>query len=166
MSSTDRPAPARSPRRAGLRRVVHATFGLVVVCVATASCGGASRAADAPLGQGGAPEAAPAAVTPGSGPYFEFQVDQPARQLPISQAPVYPAALRSAAIEGEVLAQFAVGTDGRARERGFVILRSSHEQVSQAVREALPGFRFRPARRRGRPVVQLVQQPFTFRVAR
>jgi periplasmic protein TonB len=42
------------------------------------------------------------------------------------------------------------------------VLKSSHEQFTAAVRNALPNMRFYPAEVGGRKVKQLVQQPFTF----
>jgi hypothetical protein len=44
------------------------------------------------------------------------------------------------------------------------VLRSDHPLFTQSVRTALADTRFRPARRGGRSVRQLVQQRFSFRV--
>jgi protein TonB len=94
-------------------------------------------------------------------PYFEFQVEKQVEQLP-GVAPRYPDMLKSSNIEGEVLAQFVVDTTGRADMSQFKVLKTTHELFAQAVRNALPNMRFRPAEIGGRKVKQMVQQPFTF----
>ncbi len=93
--------------------------------------------------------------------YFEFQVEKPVGPLNNS-GPVYPAELRAAGVKGRVIAQFVVGTDGKADVRTFKVLESDHELFSAAVREALPNMRFTSAEIGGRRVKQLVQQPFVF----
>ena len=96
------------------------------------------------------------------GVYFEFQVDKPVAQVPGTIGATYPDALRSAKVEGEVLAQFVVDTSGRYEDGTFKVLKSSHELFTQAMRDALPQMRFTPAEVGGVKVRQLVQQPFTF----
>jgi len=98
----------------------------------------------------------------GDQPYFEFQVEKQVSQIPGSGNLRYPDMLRSANVEGEVLAQFVVDTTGRYESGTFKVLKSSHEQFTAAVRNALPNMRFYPAEVGGRKVKQLVQQPFTF----
>jgi len=95
-------------------------------------------------------------------PYFEFQVEKQVQQIPGTGNLHYPDMLRSASVEGEVLAQFVVDTTGRVDMSTFKVLKSSHEQFTQAVKNALPSMRFYPAEVGGRKVKQLVQQPFTF----
>ena len=46
-------------------------------------------------------------------PYFEFQVEKQVQQIPGTGNLRYPDMLRSANVEGEVLAQFVVDADGR-----------------------------------------------------
>jgi protein TonB len=46
--------------------------------------------------------------------FFDFQVEKQAASAPGNQAPRYPDMLRSANVEGEVLAQFTVDTTGKA----------------------------------------------------
>jgi len=96
--------------------------------------------------------------------YFEFQVEKQASSAPGSPGPSYPEMLKSAQIEGEVLASFVVDTTGRADVRTFKVLKSTHQQFTDAVRRALPQMRFLPAEVGGRKVKQLVQQPFTFAI--
>jgi TonB family protein len=93
-------------------------------------------------------------------PYFEFQVDK--RVTMLSGTVTYPAQLRAAGIQGEVLANFVVDDSGRYEPLSFRPLRSNHEAFTQAVRWALPSMRFTPAELGGKKVRQLVQQPFTF----
>src|SRR4051794_28702365 len=52
-------------------------------------------------------------------PYFEFQVEKQVAATPGNSAPRYPDMLRSANVEGEVLAQFVVDTTGRAEMNTF-----------------------------------------------
>lgn len=98
-------------------------------------------------------------------PLFEFQVEKPVTQLG-GAPPRYPDILRQAGVEGEVQAQFVVDTTGRAEMNSFKVLRSSHDLFAAAVRAALPGMRFIPAEVGGRKVRQLVQQPFSFAIAK
>ena len=96
--------------------------------------------------------------------FFDFQVEKPVTQAPGSAQPVYPDLLRSAGIEGDVLATFVVDTTGRADPSTFKVLRATHQQFEKAVRDALPRMRFIPAEVGGRKVRQLVQQPFAFAI--
>ena len=96
--------------------------------------------------------------------YFEFQVEKPVVQAPGSSTPRYPEILKSAGVEGEVLAQFVVDTTGRAENGSFKVLKTSHELFALAVKNALPGMRFLPAEVGGKKVKQLVQQPFVFAI--
>lgn len=96
--------------------------------------------------------------------YFEFQVEKPVVGAPGSTAPRYPEILKSAGVEGEVLAQFVVDTTGRAENGSFKVLKTSHELFALAVKNALPGMRFLPAEVGGKKVKQLVQQPFVFAI--
>jgi periplasmic protein TonB len=95
-------------------------------------------------------------------PYFEFQVEKQVQTAPGSPQPRYPDMLKSANVEGEVLAQFVVDTTGHAEMNTFKVLKSSHELFTQSVRNVLPNMRFYPAEIGGRKVKQMVQQPFTF----
>jgi protein TonB len=107
------------------------------------------------------PVASKPTVVPAGQPYFEFQVEQPVTAAGSAQ-PRYPDVLRLGGVEGEVLVQFVVGADGRADIGSLKILKQSHEPFTQSVRNALPMMRFIPAKVGGKPVRQLVQQPFTF----
>jgi TonB family protein len=99
-------------------------------------------------------------------PYFEFQVEMPVVPVEGSPGPRYPEALRRAKIEGEVLAQFVVGADGKADMGSFKVLKSTHDLFTISVQNALPQMRFKPALVGDRAVRQLVQEPFTFAIVR
>jgi len=99
-------------------------------------------------------------------PYFEFQVEKPAGPRPGNMAPRYPDMLRSAHVEGEVLAQFVVDTLGRPDMDTFKVLKSTHELFTEAVKGSLPNMAFSPALVGGRPVKQLIQMPFQFNLTK
>jgi periplasmic protein TonB len=99
-------------------------------------------------------------------PYFEFQVEKQVAPMPNNAAPRYPDMLRSANVEGEVLAQFVVDTLGRAEMNTFKVLKSSHDLFTNAVKSALPNMRFYAAEVGGRKVKQLVQMPFQFNLTK
>jgi len=94
--------------------------------------------------------------------YFEFQVEKQVAPAPGNPAPRYPDMLRSANVEGEVLAQFVVDTTGRAEMSQFKVIKSSHDLFTTAVKNVLPQMKFYPAEVGGRRVRQLVQMPFVF----
>lgn len=110
--------------------------------------------------------APPQTVAQGDTPYFEFQVEKPAAMAPGTNNMAYPEMLRSAQVEGTVLASFVVNEDGRADMSTFKVLRSDHELFTNAVKNALPRIRYLPAEVGGKKVKQLVQQPFVFSLAR
>jgi periplasmic protein TonB len=103
--------------------------------------------------------------TPTDQTYFEFQVEKQVAPMPGS-GPRYPDMLRSANVEGEVLAQFVVDTTGRVEMSQFKVLKSSHDLFTNAVRQYLTSARYYPAEIGGRRVKQLVQQPFNFTLTR
>jgi len=111
-------------------------------------------------------EGAKAPVPQGDQPYFDFQVEKPVVMAPGAQGPAYPDMLRTAGIEGQVLAQFVVDTTGRAEMNTFKALKSDNDLFTTAVKNALQRMRFLPAEVGGRKVKQLVQQPFQFSLNR
>ncbi len=96
----------------------------------------------------------------------ELEVDSTVERTAESAAPAYPADLLAQNVEGEVRVQFVVDTSGRVDPASFRIVASSHYAFADAVRVALPGMKFRPAKMRERAVPQLVEQPFSFRIAK
>ncbi len=86
--------------------------------------------------------------------------------LPGARAPRYPDSLRAAGVEGEVLVQFVVNADGTPDLSSFKVLRATHPDFVIAVKEALPGTAWSAARVKGRAVRQLIQQPYSFSLAK
>ena len=99
-------------------------------------------------------------------PYFEFQVEKQVAPYPGNTAPRYPDMLRSANVEGEVLAQFVVDTTGRAEMSTFKVIKSTHDLFTNAVKSSLPNMKFYPAEVGGKHVKQLVQMPFQFNLTK
>ena len=90
------------------------------------------------------------------------QVDTRA-ELEVSSPPVtYPAPLFAEGVGGSVVAEFVVDTAGKVEEGTFGIVSSTNPLFSEAVREAVEGATYTPARRHRLRVRQLVQQPFSF----
>lgn len=101
-----------------------------------------------------------------NGVFLESQVDRPVAVLPGTAGPSYPEMLRTAGIEGQVMAQFVVDSVGRVDLSTFTVLDRQHPLFVAAVRSALARMRFLPAEARGARVAQLVQQSFHFTVRR
>jgi TonB family protein len=99
-----------------------------------------------------------------AGAYVEFQVERPAAMMG-SISLRYPTLLRSAQVEGRVLASFVVDANGRVDLSTFQVLQSDHQLFTNAVRQALETAQYQPAEVGGRKVAQVVQQPFVFNIA-
>lgn len=93
-----------------------------------------------------------------------LEVDSTVQRFVDSDAPLYPPVLLAQLVEGAVYLRYVVDTLGRADPGSAEVLRSSHPQFTQAVLQALPGMRFRPAMIASRRVRQLVEQEFAFRI--
>ena len=76
--------------------------------------------------------------------------------------PIYPDSLFSAQTPGRVLAEFVVGVNGQVNLETFSAVTTTHRDFVEPVRRALREQLFIPAVREGRPVQQVVLQPFTF----
>ena len=74
----------------------------------------------------------------------------------------YPPALFAAHVRGTVLAEFVVDAEGKVEGDTFGVISSSHPLFTAAVRNTIGKAVFTPALRGGRPVRQLVHQPFEF----
>ena len=98
--------------------------------------------------------------------FSELEVDSTAMHDPNSEGPVYPPTLLAKSIEGTALVRFVVGADGLVDLSTFRAIKSTDTLFTKAARDALPRMKFRPAWFAGRPVSQLVEQAFTFRIAR
>jgi protein TonB len=91
----------------------------------------------------------------------ERDVDRAPRVLGDPPRPRYPDALRAAGITGRVVVQFVVDTLGRA-EPGMEVVDGGRQEFVDAVRAALPRFRFTVGEMAGRRVRTRVQVPFDF----
>lgn len=76
--------------------------------------------------------------------------------------PLYPDSLFDAHAAGELVAEFVVGTDGAAVMETFNAMTTTHRLLVEPVRRAVREQRFMPAVRKGLPVKQVMQVPFTF----
>jgi TonB family protein len=78
----------------------------------------------------------------------------------------FPPPLFAAGVPGLVIAEFVVDTAGRVEDGTVGIVSSTAPLFTEAVRVALESAAYIPAIKNGRPVRQLVQQPFEFSVNR
>lgn len=133
----------------------------------------AHRASDAPPSPvAGGDVDSVAVVAPPSAPaprpdsvYTVLEVDTTVMRSESSAAPAYPLDLLKQHIEGGVVVRYVVDTTGFADTTSLVIVSSTNPGFAQSVREALPYMRFSPAKIGSTKVRQLVQQPFSFRIA-
>jgi periplasmic protein TonB len=119
-------------------------------------------------GEGDKPISVPvkSVVAGGDSVLSVLQVDSVATRYLESASPAYPPDLLDKNVEGAVYTEYIVDTTGFADTASLVIVRSSHPEFTQAVREALPYMRYRPAKVGDRKVRQLVEQQFTFKIRR
>jgi TonB family protein len=96
--------------------------------------------------------------------YQVIDVDSSAVRDPASSAPIYPEHLQRRGIEGWVVARFVIDTLGAIEPNSVVIVSTTSSTFRQAVLEAIPTMRYRPAQRQGRAVRQEAEQLFRFRV--
>jgi outer membrane biosynthesis protein TonB len=94
-----------------------------------------------------------------------LEVDSAVVRSANSAAPAYPLDLLEKHIEGFVLARYIVDTTGFADIASLEVVKATHPGFVQAVRDALPYMRFSAAKIGAQKVRQLVEQPFTFRIA-
>ena len=103
----------------------------------------------------------------GTGPvtgevFLEAQLDDPVQVISQPQ-PRYPPVLASAGITGRVEVQFIVDTTGHTEASSFKVMKTSHPAFAEPARETILKSVFKPARFKGRPVRQLVQQAIAFK---
>jgi len=96
----------------------------------------------------------------------EWHVNELLMHMITPAKPRYPELLRQAGVDGRVLVRFVVDTLGRIDPTSVQILSSTHDQFTRAVRDALSGFRFRPAESNGKRIPALAEMPFEFQVTR
>ena len=100
-----------------------------------------------------------------SDPAFSvLEVDETVQRYEGSAAPVYPRDLIASGTEGQVQATYVVDTTGRVDTTTIQVVQSDDPRFTESVRTALGGMRFRPAKRAGKLVRQLVTQRFRFRI--
>jgi protein TonB len=107
-------------------------------------------------------------IVGGTGPvsgevFLEAQLDDPVQPISIP-TPRYPPVLQSAGIAGAVDLQYVVDTTGHAEPASFKILKTTHPAFVEPAKEAITKGVFKPAKFKGQPVRQLVQQRISFKV--
>ena len=100
------------------------------------------------------------------GAYTQDVVERVAWPHRDNPRPRYPSELQRAGIEGSLLVQFVVDSTGRVDEKTLTFPTGAQPGFLRAVRDALIRSRFFPAELAGMRVRQLVQQQFTFVIAR
>lgn len=96
----------------------------------------------------------------------ELEVDSTAMRSPDSEGPVYPPEMLAKRIEGVAVVRFVVSDQGSVDPSTVRIMMATDSAFADAARTALPRMRFRPAWFSGKPVSQLVEQAFTFKLAK
>jgi TonB family protein len=94
--------------------------------------------------------------------FTALQVDEMVERYEGSAAPIYPPELAAAGVEGLVQAIYVVDAVGQVDTTSIRIVTSNDPRFTASVRTALGEMRFRPAKRAGKPVRQLVEQRFRF----
>ena len=100
------------------------------------------------------------------GAYTQDVVEKTVWPLRDNPRPRYPAELQRAGIEGSVLVQFVVDSTGRVDAKTLAFPNDAQPGFLRAVKDALLRSRYFPAELAGMRVRQLVQQQFTFVIAR
>lgn len=122
------------------------------------------RLAAAPGGRAGADRPSDVALAGTDTAYSILQVDEIVERYADSGAPLYPADLLQQAMEGLVRVRYIVDMTGRVDTSTVHVLRSNHPMFTAAVVDALARMRFRPATIARKPVSQVVEQDFGFRI--
>jgi TonB family protein len=93
-----------------------------------------------------------------------LEVDEMVERYESSAAPIYPRDLVALGVEGSVQAIYIVDTTGLVDTTSVEVVRSDDPRFTESVRTALGQMRFRPAKRAGKTVRQLVAQQFRFHI--
>ena len=109
-----------------------------------------------------------AGIVGGTGPvsgevFLEAQLDDPVQPISIP-TPRYPPVLQSAGIAGSVDLQYIVDTTGHAEPNSFKVMKATHPAFAEPAKEAISKGVFKPAKFKGQPVRQLVQQRISLKV--
>lgn len=93
-----------------------------------------------------------------------LEVDEMVERYASSAAPIYPRDLAAIGAEGLVQTLYVVDTTGLVDTITIHVVRSDDPRFTESVRTALGQMRFRPAKRDGKTVRQLVEQKFRFKL--
>jgi Gram-negative bacterial TonB protein C-terminal len=93
-----------------------------------------------------------------------LEVDEMVQRYENSAAPVYPHDLMATGTQGMVQATYVVDTVGTVDTTTFQVMYSDDPRFTESVRVALGQMRFRPAKRAGKAVRQMVEQKFRFKI--
>jgi hypothetical protein len=94
-----------------------------------------------------------------------LEVDEIVERYPSSAAPIYPKELLAIGAEGLVRATYVVDTVGQVDTTTIKVMYSDDPRFTASVVTSLGFARFRPAKRAGKHVRQLVEQKFRFKIA-
>jgi hypothetical protein len=93
-----------------------------------------------------------------------LEVDEMVERYESSAAPIYPRDLATIGTQGMVQAIYVVDTTGLVDTTTIQVVYSDDPRFTASVQTALGQMRFRPARRGGKAVRQLVEQKFRFKI--
>ena len=108
-----------------------------------------------------------AGIEGGTGPvelgqvFLTSQLDDPAQRIS-GPPPRYPPVMQSAGIAGSVDLQFIVDTTGHVEPNSLKVLAKTHDAFVEPAKEAVMKGVYKPARYKGEPVRQQVQQRISF----
>jgi TonB family protein len=94
-----------------------------------------------------------------------LEVDEMVERFEESAAPVYPSDLAALGTEGQVQTTYVVDATGRVDTTTIRVVQSDDPRFTESVLTALREMQFRPAKKAGKTVRQLVEQRFNFRIA-
>jgi TonB family protein len=94
--------------------------------------------------------------------FFEDQLEKRATGRPESLVLRYPRDLLFGRVSGSVMVKYVISKEGRVEPNSIEILKSSNPRFSESVTTALRRLQFFPAIFQGKPVRQVVHQPFFF----
>jgi len=100
----------------------------------------------------------------GDNAYSVVEVDAEAAVDPASAAPEYPQAMALRGVEGSAVFRFVVDSTGFIDMATVQVTSATHKLFAQAVLDAMPKMRYRPASIGDRAVRLLVQQAFWFKI--
>ena len=100
----------------------------------------------------------------GDNAYSVVEVDAEAAVDPASAGPEYPQAMALRGVEGSAVFRFVVDTTGFIDMSTVQVTSATHKLFAQAVVDAMPKMKYRPASIGDRAVRLLVQQAFWFKI--